>query len=146
LRGIAVVLEIAVEDDGAGGLALQPVGPDGRTWRKHFLDLGGNGIRDLHRAGEDVLILAGPTAAIDGRCAIWRWREPFAIGRESFVPRGGRLTRTLELPVGKDADHPEGFCYLPGGRELLVVYDSPAKVRCRDPGGVMADVFEFPVG
>lgn len=144
LRGIAVVLEIAVEDDGAGGLALRPIGAGGRTWRKHLLDLCGNGIRDLHRVGEDVLILAGPTAAIDGRCAVWRWREPFALGREAFVSGGDRLTRTLSLPVGDDADHPEGFCLLPGGRELLVVYDSPAKARCRGPGGVMADVFELP--
>lgn len=143
VRGIAVVLEVEVEDDGAGGLGLKPIGPGGQAWRKHFLDLGGNGIRDLHRDGDDVLILAGPTADLDGRCWIWRWREPLSVGRESLLRSGDRLERLLRLPVGVDSDHPEGICLLPGDRELLVAYDSPAPARCRGEGGVMADIFDL---
>lgn len=148
LRGIAVVLEIEVEEKAPGELALKPIGAGGRCYRKHFLDLGGNGIRDLHRDGEDLLILAGPTADIDGRCIIWRWREALAVQEESVVTSGdSRLERLLRLPVGNDDDHPEGFTLLPdtGSPEILVVYDSPAKARCRNKGGVLADVFALPV-
>lgn len=146
LRGIAIVLEIEVEEAKPGELALKPLAPDGRLWRKHLLDLGGNGVRDLHQDGDDVLILAGPTADLDGRCAIWRWREPWALGADSFVADGQHLQRVLRIPVGNDADHPEGIAILPGekGRELLVVYDAPAKERCRGKGGVLADLFELP--
>lgn len=146
LRGIAIVLEIEVAEDGEGLLKLKPLAPDGRPCRKHLLDLGGNGVRDLHRAGEDVLILAGPTADLDGRCALWRWRDPFALQGDSFLAEDERLQRILRIPVGNDADHPEGFSVLPdsGGREILVVYDAPAKERCRGKGAVLADIFELP--
>ena len=85
-------------------------------------------------------------ADLDGRCVLWRWRNPFALrGEDSFQVPGEGLERILWLPVGDDADHPEGFVFLPGSRsELLVVYDGPAKSRCRGPGGVLADVFRLP--
>lgn len=148
LRGIAIVLEIEVAEVKPGELALKPLAPDGRLWRKHLLDLDGNGVRDMHQDGDDMLILVGPTADLDGRCAIWRWREPWALGADSFVENSQRLQRILRIPVGNDADHPEGFAILSGEkrRELLVVYDAPAKERCRGKGGVLADLFELPSG
>jgi hypothetical protein len=148
LRGIALVLEIEVEDGKPGELVLKPIGPGGRLHRKHFLDLGGNGVRDLHRDGADLLILAGPTGDIDGRCAIWRWRDTLGVREDSFTTDSGRLERLLRIPVGNDDDHPEGFTLLDGngGRELLMVYDSPAKTRCQGKGAVHADVFELPPG
>jgi hypothetical protein len=146
LRGIALVLEIEVEDGEPGELVLKPIGPDGCRYRKHFLALGGNGVRDLYRDGADLLILAGPTGDIDGRCAIWRWRDALAVAEDSFTEGGPRLERLLRIPVGNDDDHPEGFALLDehGRRELLVVYDSPAKARCEGKGAVHADVFELP--
>jgi hypothetical protein len=148
LRGIALVLEIEVEDGKRGELVLKPIGPGGRLHRKHFLDLGGNGVRDLHRDGADLLILAGPTGDIDGRCAIWRWRDALGVREDSFTTDSFRLERLLRIPVGNDDDHPEGFTLLGGngGRELLMVYDSPAKARRQDKGAVHADVFELPPG
>lgn len=147
LRGHAVVLELELDRAGDGLLALRPLGRGGRPWRKHLLDLGGNGVRDLHRDGADVLVLAGPPVALDGRCAIWRWRDPFALNADSFQPRDDpRLRRLLRIPVGDDADRPEGFAILPGsgGREILLVHDTPAPERCRGEGGVLADVFALP--
>ena len=146
LRGIAVVLEVAAEPKADGELALHPLGADGRCYRKHFLDLGGNGVRDLHRHGDDLLILAGPTASIDGRCSIWRWRDAWGEEADSFTGEGGRLEQLIRIPVGVDADHPEGIHVLPGtdGREVMVVHDSPAESRCKGKGGVHADVFALP--
>jgi Protein of unknown function (DUF3616) len=146
LRGVAIVLEVAAEPKADGELTLRPLGPDDRCYRKHFLDLGGNGVRDLHRHGDDLLILAGPTASIDGRCSIWRWRDAWGEEADSFTDEGDQLEQLIRIPVGVDADHPEGIHVLPGtdGREVMVVYDAPSKSRCKGKGGVHADVFALP--
>ena len=119
------MLELAAELKTDGELAPHLLGPDDRCYRKHFLDLGGNGVRDLHRHGDDLLILAGPTASIDGRCSIWRWRDAWGEEADSYTV-GDRLQQLIRIPVGVDADHPEGIHVLPGtdGRELMVVYDA----------------------
>jgi hypothetical protein len=147
LRGWALVLGLELEPDGDGLLALRPSGVDGQRYHKHLLDLGGNGVRDLARDGDDLLVLAGPSMDLDGHCAIWRWHGAWSAPGDGLVPQGkGRLERLLRLPVGVDGDRPEGITLLPGGRELLVVYDRPAKARCRDEGAVHADRFALPDG
>ncbi len=154
LRGYAMVLELKVRADGKGELELRPVGDGDELYRKHVLHLGGNGIRDLHRHGDDLLILAGPTAAISGRCYVWRWRGAFAAKEAVFFPEvdAGQdgeepLRRILELPAGDGGDHPEGMALLPEGGEaieLLVVYDSPLDDRkVTGNGAVHADVFSL---
>jgi Protein of unknown function (DUF3616) len=154
LRGYAMVLELEVRADGKGELELRPPGNGEELCRKHVLHLGGNGIRDLHRHGDDLLILAGPTAAISGRCYVWRWRGAFAAKEAVFFPEvdAGQdgeapLRRILELPTGDGGDHPEGMVLLPGGdtaMELLVVYDSPRDDRkVEGNGAVHADVFKL---
>jgi Protein of unknown function (DUF3616) len=148
LRGVAMVLELDLAEGASSGeLELRPVGDGDAPCAKHFLDLGGNGIRDLHRDGDDLLILAGPTADLDGRCSIWLWRDAWGEPRDSFTSAGPRLERLLRIPVGNDDDHPEGFVVLPGPpgvREILVAYDAPADARKVGKGGVYADVFELP--
>ena len=146
LRGIAIVLEVAPAQAKPGRLELQSLGDEGPPCGKHFIDLGGNGIRDLHCDGEDVLILAGPTADLDGRCSIWRWREPWGEAADSFTAPGARLERLLRIPVGDGDDHPEGFAILPwsGRREIMVGYDAPAAGRKVGKGAVYVDVFALP--
>jgi hypothetical protein len=100
LRGLAIVLEVAPVDGGPGRLELGPLDEAGLPYRKHFLDLGGNGIRDLHRDGDDLLILAGPTADLDGRCSIWRWRDPWREPAGGYTVPGPGLERLLRIPVG----------------------------------------------
>jgi hypothetical protein len=155
LRGYAIVLELEVRADDKGELQLRPVGKGEELCRKHVLHLGGNGIRDLHRHGDDLLILAGPTAAISGRCYVWRWRGAFNAKDEAvFFPEAdagpdgeGPLRRILQLPVGDGGDHPEGMALLSVGdatMELLVVYDSPfAGRKVEGNGAVRADVFRL---
>lgn len=153
LRGYAFVLEIRVAEAGKRWLKLEPLDDSGACVRKHVLHLGGNGIRDLCWDGDDLLILAGPTADIDGRCYVWRWRAAASVSASTFTPEckdpNGEdpIIRALELPVGDGADHPEGIALLPTeeGARLLVVYDSPAKGRRDGKGAVDADLFETPV-
>jgi hypothetical protein len=84
--------------------------------RKHFLDLGGLGIRDLaHRAGE-MLILAGPVTSTAGPFRLFRWR-----------PRKRKDEPALLHEWKLKDEHPEGICYLErGGRPgVLMLYDNP---------------------
>ena len=154
LRGYAMILELEVRVGGQGELELRPMGDGDELYRKHVLHLGGNGIRDLHRHGDDLLILAGPTAAISGSCYVWRWRKAFDTKQAAFLPEpdAGQdgeepLRRILQLPVGEGGDHPEGMALLSEGAaamELLVVYDSPLAARkVGEDGAVRADVFRL---
>ena len=149
LRGWAVVLEVRLrtDPDDPGRLRLAEA-DDGAGYRSIVLDLDGLGVRDLCRVGNDVLVLAGPTMALDGPFRLYRW--PGAAAERRRVVRGADLTRLAELPSGQGADegldHPEGLTPL-GGEDpdaLLVVYDSPAPGRLTAPAAVLADVFALP--
>ncbi|GAA4091265.1 DUF3616 domain-containing protein [Nonomuraea soli] len=125
LRGWAVVLEIHPEVDGARMRLRRP-------YRKHFLDLGGLGVRDMCPFGDDLLLLTGPSMDLDGPVRLVRWN-----------PRTQRdlvddLQVLAELPYGEGCDHPEGLTLLPDGR-VMVVYDSPSPARMTEHG-VYADI------
>jgi hypothetical protein len=132
LRGWACVLEVHPVDAG-DHLELDPVEKK-LPYRKHFLNLGGLGIRDLLARGDDLLILAGPTLAADGNCAIWRWKN----GAVGGAPSGVSPLRAL--PTRDALDRAEGFTDLADG-SVMVVYDSPHPDRLVEPATVLADVF-----
>ncbi len=146
LGGWAVVLEI--RPVGAGKwLKLRPLeGRKGERVRKHFLQLGGLGVRDLCLQGDDLLVLAGPTMSLDGPVRVVRWRGA-ARCEEACVLDGDALAHVLEIPYGKGCDHAEGIALFQSkGRdkpELLVVYDSPAPRREIGGNGLKADLFDL---
>jgi len=147
LHGFAVVLELLPEEAATGRLRLRPIDGE-RCYRKHFLDLGGLGVRDLCPHGPDLLVLAGPSMDLDGPVRVYRWHGAAAMDT-SAVARGDELTVELELPYGEGDDHAEGIALLPGQSEdeatrLLVVYDSPAVHRRSGEDVVMADVVRLP--
>ncbi|MFC5063992.1 DUF3616 domain-containing protein [Actinomycetospora atypica] len=118
LRGWAVVLELTLRE-GDDELELRDV-------RKHFLDLGGLGVRDLVRDGDDLLILAGPTMVLSRPARVLRIRGgaqglPEAVARED-------VETVVELETGEGEDHPEAIAVL-GPGSLLVLHDSPAAWR-----------------
>jgi Protein of unknown function (DUF3616) len=145
LRGYAVVLELRPEPR-RRKLRLAPFPDDGRRYRKHFLDLHGLGIRDLALDGDDLLLLAGPTLAHDGRHAVFRWRGAAGVDCPTLTRRE-ELEHVLELPTVPDRDRAEGMAlrHGPGGaKELLVLYDSPSEARLdRRRGAVLADLFRL---
>ena len=140
LRGWAIVLEVVLEDAGSCELRLA-------SYKKHFLQLQGLGVRDLVLRGEDLLILAGPTMDLDGPVHVFCWHEALRQKKESVVWRD-KLPIVLTIPygVGSDAgkDHPEGMTCHDGADQLLVCYDSPAEARLDGEDGVRADVFRLP--
>lgn len=139
LRGWAVVIALLPRYNAAlDSLELAPLDDDGAVYRTHFLNLDGLGVRDLCPDGADLLVLAGPSMALDGPVRVYRWRDAFIDGASRIV-RAPALSRELDLPFGDGDDHAEGIGLLDEKR-LLVVYDSPAPARLVTPGTVLADV------
>jgi hypothetical protein len=146
LRGWAVILEVELKEDNKqpSTLKLKAIGPNDRLYRKHFLHLGGLGIRDLCVQGSDLLILAGPTMNIEGPVTVFRWSGGTDPKGECMVS-ASELDRVLEVPYGEDVGHAEGMTlFSPDGgaaRSLLVVYDSVSKKRQPGKNALTADVF-----
>lgn len=150
VRGWAVVLEVEPMEvaDRPERLKLRRIGPEGRRYRKHFLDLDGLGVREITADGDDLLVLAGPTMDVRAPATLFRWRGAVRLEADSINGRD-RLEHLMDLPHDVDggADHPEGVCCLhsEGGRadRVLVVYDSGGPRR-QDGPAVLADVFRLP--
>ncbi|MEB3369929.1 DUF3616 domain-containing protein [Saccharopolyspora mangrovi] len=135
LRGWAVVLLLEPREDD-GELELRKL--NGHRYAKIFLDLDGLGIRDMCVHGDDLLLLAGPSMDLDGPVRVYRWPGAANLDTADVVHRT-ELDRELDVSHGEGDDHAEGLALLPSG-ELLVVYDSPAAHRLKEPGAVLADV------
>jgi hypothetical protein len=151
LRGWAVILEVALQEQYAASsiLQLQAIGPHDRLYRKHFLHLGGLGIRDLCVHGADLLILAGPTMDLDGPVTVFRWPDGTMPHGERIVP-ASEIEHVLDIPYGQGVDHAEGMTlFAPDGGTagaLLVVYDSASERRQVGESMVSADVFPLARG
>jgi hypothetical protein len=149
LRGWAVVLQVQPCDLSPTYLSLDPIGRQRELYLKHFIDLGGLGVRDVRCDGDDLLLLAGPTMDLDGRVLLYRWPGGARAKADSIVEKDS-LQVVLDFELGgdrlPDTDHPEGVAlFQPSGRErrpgFLVVYDAPAPARCLDARTVLADFF-----
>jgi hypothetical protein len=145
LRGWAVVLELLPVPDPTdpARLALGAWADEtGTRYRKHFLNLGGLGVRDLCPDGDDLLVLAGPSMALSGPVRVYRWHGA-ATGETGQVVRGEEISLETELPHGDGVDHAEGIALVEqgdgAGARLLVVYDSPSPSRRPTPHSVLAD-------
>lgn len=152
----SVILEIEPREtrDDASRLRLGRFGAGAKRYRKHFLKLGGLGIRGLCRHGPDVLVLAGPINSLDGPARLYRWLGGARTDRERQL-RPADLRPVMDLPTGPQgvmrgagdgADHPEGIAVITQGARdrLLVVYEKASKRRYLGAHGVAADVFPIP--
>ena len=107
LRGWALVLELLPKYDKHGRMRLGKVpGATEKLYKKHFLDLGGMGLRELRLHKADMLVLAGPTMDLDGTIAVYHWpRATDQAGRRPY--RRGPLRRGhpgSDGPVAGQAD------------------------------------------
>jgi hypothetical protein len=151
LRGWAVILEIELkeDEDKASTMKLKNIGPDDRPYHKHFLALGGLGIRDLCVRGSDLLILAGPTMDLDGPVTLINWPGGTQPEGDSLV-FADQLPIVMEVPYGrgknKGMDHAEGITLFgENAHSVLIVYDAASKDRQNnDDNSVTADIFELP--
>lgn len=151
LRGWAMVIELRVKGTSGGLLALDPIGPAGESYVKHFLQLDGLGVRELSIHGKDLLILAGPSMDLDGPVFIYRWTHALESTRArapgSLTPRE-ELIRAVTVPFAEKHDHAEGLSIVTRTPlSVLVSYDSPHPSRLdgADGSGVSADIFDVPL-
>lgn len=146
LRGWSALLEIEIEVR-ADDLRLAPLDSAGTLVRKHFLQLDGLGVRDLHFSGDDLFILAGPTMVLNGDIRVFKWpaaRPSLAANREP-VRFEEALTESVPLPHGRGVNRAEAICQLPpslsGGRaKWLVLYDAPGADRRDGEHAVFGDL------
>jgi Protein of unknown function (DUF3616) len=144
LRGWAMLLEIEPQLRGDRLLGLAELGDRGRLYRKHFVDLAGLGVRELSRDGDDLLILAGPTMAVDGAMRIYRLRDALALEDGSLTTEAdGQLASLFDLPTVRGGDYAEGLVPFRwrDHNGLMVLYDVPIDARRPARGAVFADVF-----
>lgn len=136
LRGWSVLLELQVAEEELGTLRLKKNAPDKGRYRKHFVDLGGLGIRDLCPHGDQLLILAGPTMVLDGSIRVFSLPlEALASGQSMLTP-----TVVLDIPHGSGCDRAEGMTLIESDQpELLVVYDAPSSERLQGDQAVFSD-------
>jgi hypothetical protein len=135
LRGWSALLEIEVEPR-AEDLRLVPLDAAGTLIRKHFLQLDGLGIRDLHFSGDDLYLLAGPTMVLNGDIRVFKWRDarPLLAANTEPVRFEAALSESVALPHGRGTNRAEAICNLPpalAGRKpsWLVLYDAPGPDR-----------------
>ena len=146
LRGWSALLEVSVEARG-DQLRLVPLDDSGTLIRKHFLQLDGLGIRDLHFSGDDLFILAGPTMVLNGEIRVFRWAEakPLLAANAEPVRFESTLVELASLPHGQGTNRAEAICDLPaslsGGKaSWLVLYDAPGADRKADEHAVFGDL------
>lgn len=151
LRGWAVILELEWKLESKSKLKLKRIGKKDRRYRKHFLPLGGLGIRELCCHRGDLLIMAGPTMDLDGPVTVFRWKDALNGDADSLVSHSS-LELLFQVPFGQgpDAgkDHAEGialFSDTDASLSLLVVYDSPTEGRKVGPNSLRSDLFEIRV-
>jgi Protein of unknown function (DUF3616) len=147
LRGWAVVLELRVKATSDDVLTLEPIGPAGEPYAKHFLKLDGLGVRELVIHEKDLLVLAGPSMDLDGPVFIYRWKNALEAKADSMTS-GGDLSQAVTVPFAKGRDHAEGLTAVTRAPlTVLVSYDSPGEGHLDklDESVVKADIFEVPV-
>lgn len=146
LRGWSALLELEMETRG-DQLRLASVDDSGLLVRKHFLQLDGLGVRDLHFCGNDLYILAGPTMVLNGEIRVFKWpgaKAVFAANREP-IRFESALSESSVLPHGRGTNRAEAICDLPpalaGGKpSWLVLYDAPGDDRREGERTVFGDL------
>ena len=92
-----------------------------------YLELGGRGVRGLTRAGDEILVLAGPVGDGPGSYRVYSWNGRDCVpGRDAPEARANALAR-CDVPLPSPGAKAEGIAFL--GREngldrFAIVYDS----------------------
>jgi len=146
LRGWSALIEIEVEARG-DALRLVPLDGGGALIRKHFLQLDGLGVRDLHFSGDDLYLLAGPTMVLNGEIRVFKWpaAKPVLAANQEPVRFEVALSESVVLPHGRGSNRAEAICDLPAdlaGRKpsWLVLYDAPGADRREGEHTVFGDL------
>lgn len=144
LRGWAILLEVQVKEKKTGELRLKKINPDGERYRKHFLNLRGEGIRDLCFYQQDLLVLSGPTMDLTGDTQVFRIPNALETLQEHTLLEPEPI---LTIPGSFGTNKAEGMTLYPSPEPaVIIVYDSPHADRLHgNTASVLADVFALPL-
>ena len=149
LRSWAIVLELELTEAEPGVLSLKELNEDGAKYKKHFLDLNGLGVRELCWQDDDLIILAGPTMAIEGKMQVFRWCDAFPTDSDVDAIHEqdeDKLFVLFDLPSTTGTDKGEGLALYSCWSDkdgLMVLYDSPDRSRLIGDKQIFADVFRL---
>ena len=149
LRGWSLIIEVQLTESEPGVLVLQEIAEKGAKYKKHFVDLNGLGIRELCLQESDLIILAGPTMAVEGEMEVFRWKDALndASDNDNIHQQDeDSLFPLFDLPFTVGSDHAEGLAlYSCWGEQnsLMVFYDSPDNRRLRADKQILVDVFQI---
>ncbi len=149
LRGWSLIIEVQLTESEPGVLVLQEITDGGAKYKKHFLDLNGLGIRELCLQESDLIILAGPTMAVEGEMEVFRWKDALNDSSDNdniHQQDEDNLFPLFDLPFTIGSDHAEGLAlYSCWGEQnsLMVFYDSPDNRRLRPDKQILVDVFQI---
>lgn len=152
LGGFAVVLEVEPRVESPCVLRLEPIGPEGRPYRKYLVDLGGRGVQGLRWQGDSLLILSGPVTdpAADpaaGQPGLYRLRGAAQLSADSLtLADNPRLTLLQPLTGSLQGDRPRAMERYDGlGRPGVMVVSSTLHTsRWGAADGLSAEVFALP--
>ncbi len=163
LRGTACILEIQIKEKADGNLELDAF-DGGALYRKHFVDLGGLGIRDLHldADGDSLWILSGPTQVLDGPTNLRLWKGAITAMKggdtvtfgdkknsDKISDKSQRWQTFIDLGNLAGKDHPEGIAALPDtngpSKKMVVLCDGvDEKHAAANATDAKADVVVLP--
>lgn len=143
LRGIAIIIEIELEEDAENPTLLRlKILDNGKKYKKHFLDLDGLGIRDICIVENDLYILAGPTMTHDGLIGVFR----LVNGVNALADSLDRPTFAFSVEHAKGKNRAEGLTLYSQENDklsFLVVYDSPDETKKEADDSIKADIISF---
>ncbi|MEO0771257.1 MAG: DUF3616 domain-containing protein [Cyanobacteria bacterium J06649_4] len=153
LRGMAIVIEIEVEDHKLGLLRLKKL-ENNQLYRKHFVDLNGLGVRDMCFQGDDLIILAGATMQLDSVMQVFRFKQAYDHSTDTlWTQSSDQLVKLFDLSVQPSRENAEGITLFPQAQTaevgdddspaLMVVYDSPLEARLVGDKAMLADVLKL---
>ena len=147
LRGWAIILELELDATEPEILTLKEITNDGVKYKKHFFDLNGLGIRELCIKDQDIIILAGPTMALEGEMTVFCWQKALDNLDSLFHSQNkGDLIPLFDLPFTIGSDHAEGlalYSYIENNDSLMVFYDSPDRQRLIQEKQIYVDIFRL---
>ena len=101
-----------------------------KNYQQIFVDLGGQGIRDIVSLKNGFLILSGPVSDAPGSFQLWWWDGADQLPGTDRTIQPAKLLGEISAPTGAKA---EGMTLLSQSQtqaELLLVYDSTANGSC----------------
>ena len=101
-----------------------------KKYRQLFVDLGGQGIRDMVSVDKGFLLLSGPVNDMQGAFYLWWWDGCDQLSGIDRTIQPVKLLGEIDAPVGAKAEGITLLSQTASQVDLLLVYDSITNGGC----------------